>query len=59
MLKIEIQTDNDAFASLFGGEECARILRDVANKLEEGYTDGPLIDYNGSKVGHFHLIKGD
>ena len=56
MLKIEINTDNDTFAGI-AGEECASILRYVANKLEEGYTDGPLVDYNGNTVGRFNLTS--
>lgn len=58
MFGLNIKTDNDAFADL-AGEECARILRDVAKKLDEGYTDGPLVDFNGTKVGWFHLNTGD
>lgn len=58
MFKLEIKTDNDAFVDL-AGEECARVLRDVASKLEEGYTSGPLIDFNGTQVGWFYLNQGD
>lgn len=57
MFKLEIKTDNDAFTSLSGVHECVRILRDVATKLENGHTHGPLIDYNGTKVGEFHLTN--
>ncbi len=56
MFKIEINTDNDAFAEDVG-EECARLLRQVANKIEDGYTVGPLIDYNGTKVGEFRFTE--
>jgi len=51
MIKIEIQTDNAAFSE-GGGYEVARILRELATKIEGGH-DGPipLMDINGNRVG--------
>ena len=54
--KVEIDTDNSAFADMEGGE-IARILRGIAGTVEE--TSGEsfadyavsLFDVNGNKVG--------
>ena len=53
MFKIEIETDNDAFAD-HAPSEVAKILRALADKLDHcrglpGYV--PLHDPNGNKVG--------
>lgn len=60
MLKIRIETKNSAFDETeFRGreEECARILRDVAQKIIDGQTYGSLFDINGNNVGSFNLSK--
>lgn len=46
-IKININTDNDAF--LFRGE-LTRILNQVAEKFEDGYSDFSINDINGNKV---------
>jgi hypothetical protein len=54
-----ITTENAAFCDADTGEEsqeasnleCARILRDIANKLEAGQDCGSCRDVNGNKVG--------
>lgn len=52
-LKIEIETDNDAFEPN-GGSEAARILRDVADRIDGadvcdiGFS---VRDINGNRVG--------
>jgi hypothetical protein len=53
MLKIEIETDNAAFE--YPREECARILRDIADSLEGGRNGGVCIDANGNRVGTWEL----
>ena len=58
MLKIEIKTDNAAFTEC-PQDECARILRDIAEKMEIGCVDGVCIDYNGNRVGSWELEPQD
>ena len=54
MFKITIETDNAAFEGDMAFDvEVSRILRIAAAKVEEGYREGPLLDYNGNTVGHF------
>jgi len=58
MFTLEIATGNDAFATGTGvGAEVARILRDLADNVEERSDDaeGLLRDYNGAKVGSWRL----
>ena len=31
------------------------LLRETADKMDEGYTSGPLLDVNGNTVGHWSL----
>jgi len=58
MLRIEIATENAAFYlhDHAPGYELARILRDVANRIEAGATEGPIYDVNGNKVGRYDTI---
>jgi hypothetical protein len=49
-MHITIKTDNDAFAD-DEGREVSRILRDIAQDIEDGRTHGPCMDANGNKVG--------
>jgi len=56
MITIKIDTNNAAFAD--GGQnEIARILRELADKVEErgtpGGTKAAIMDINGNKVGYF------
>jgi hypothetical protein len=59
--RVTINTDNDAFGdpTFQGGataaSETARILRDIAGKLEAGIHDGAAYDHNGNRVGEFKL----
>lgn len=58
MFTLEIATDNDAFTVGTGvGAEVARILRDVADNVEElgGGAQGLLRDCNGATVGSWRL----
>lgn len=60
-MTIRFETDNEAFTNQ--GEEnpeamraeSARILRVIADKLENGQDGGPVIDANGNKVGTWSL----
>lgn len=54
-MKVNIKTENAAFTDN-KGRECARILRELADRLlERGYPERaqriPLYDINGNKVG--------
>ena len=50
MFKVEIDTDNDAFAD--GQEqELSRILRYLADEVEAGNLERILRDSNGNRVG--------
>lgn len=54
---LTIATDNAAFDPNEGGDvsgEVARILREVADKVESGRLEGVLRDINGANVGQYH-----
>ena len=55
MFKIEIETGNAAFDYGDKGHEIARILRDIADKVENGAESGVARDINGNKVGTFEV----
>lgn len=61
MFKLEIDTGNAAFDEDNGGagEEIARILKAVADKVADGYTEGPCTDFNGNRVGRWYLSERD
>ena len=50
-MKIEIKTDNEAFSDGNEDSEIARILRKLADDLENGRHPYYTIDINGNKVG--------
>lgn len=58
MLEVKVSTENDAFQSGNVTDECVRILRAIADRLE---VDGPsglfetVYDANGNDVGRFRL----
>lgn len=58
MFTIEIDTSNSAFEDV-EQDEIARILREIANKLENDSTDGPIYDINGARVGKYGFDLGD
>lgn len=60
MFTMEFKTGNaafhdDEFDNFATTDEVARILRDVAAKIECGYVQGGCIDYNGNRVGSWQL----
>lgn len=63
MFKLEIKTGGAAFCDPYSGEESeldearevARILREVADKVEAGRRDGKCMDFNGNSVGEFRF----
>ena len=52
--RLEFSTDNAAFADDARGE-VARVLRDIAARIERGATDGLARDINGNMVGGWRL----
>ena len=60
MLNIEIKTGNAAFSedevlTIEGRYEIARLLRDVAMKIENFYENGKIMDVNGNCCGEWNL----
>ena len=53
MFTCEMKTDNAAFGEdrLDEGAEIARILREIADRVEQGDNHGICMDINGNKVG--------
>ena len=60
---VEFNTDNAAFGNDRGdpawGQEVARILREVVDKIERDYTIGTIRDLNGNTVGRFGVQTGE
>lgn len=54
MFTMKLQTHNAAFED-GAASETARILRDVAKRLERGDLAGVAWDVNGNHVGEFEL----
>ena len=54
--RITINMDNAAFEDLLGSE-LARILRDLADRIEDGDLADRIVlrDYNGNTVGQFEI----
>jgi hypothetical protein len=50
---LKFDCDNAAFADGDAPHEIARILREIADHMEEGSTSGHAIDGNGNIVGKF------
>jgi hypothetical protein len=58
MFRLRLTTGNDAFDNGVA-IEVARILRETADKLENGVTDSIVLDANGNRVGHYALTGGN
>ena len=60
-VQIIIAADNAAFHESEDGTECARILRELSDKIENMAFDGgevlPLMDHNGNRVGSLTTEK--
>jgi hypothetical protein len=61
-MKIEFKTSGAAFKDVDGEEniyyktaEVIRILNRVINRIEDGRTDGAIMDVNGNKIGEWSL----
>jgi len=58
MFRLNVETGNAAFDDGKLATELARILRDVADKIENGKDFGSTIDINGNSVGQFTIGRG-
>lgn len=58
-MKVEFETDNDAYQNLGNGDVdgvlVADTLREIANKIESGEVMGSVRDPNGNTVGYYRL----
>lgn len=54
-MKIEFRTTNAAFDEPYFSIEVCRILKDIANKVEDGYDTGFIFDLNGNQIGVWML----
>ena len=57
MLKIKIDTNNDAFQNGNRKVEIFNILDDIKNEIKRGYEEGNIHDSNGNYVGSFKLTN--
>lgn len=55
MFKLSFSIDNAAFHEGYGREETARILKETAQKVEEGYNSGKIRDINGNTIGSWEV----
>lgn len=59
MMTVEIETDNEAFSDDARGHELARILRNIADKVEGlgSHSDrGKAFDINGNSVARWEVF---
>lgn len=54
MFKVHFSTDNSAFTGI-EALETARILKEIAKKLEQGKLEGVVLDDNGNSIGVYAL----
>ena len=55
MFSLKLKTDNAAFSDGNKSFEIARILRELADKIEDGQTEGNTRDINGNTTGSFKV----
>jgi len=55
--KLSFKMDNDAFKYPHGDYEAARILRDVADRVQDGFVASTIRDSNGAIVGSYELTE--
>lgn len=53
-MKIEFDTSNDAFQEC-GTYEIKRILNEIGKQLDNGITEGVIMDINGNKIGNWKI----
>lgn len=57
-VELRIDSENAAFDDVDGGaqREAARLLREAADRIEQGSEVGHLIDYNGNVAGAWEVL---
>lgn len=63
MVKIEFTTSGAAFCNDYTGEpdeysermEIKRLLKEISKDIDNGYTHGSVMDYNGNKIGTWEI----
>ena len=59
MFKMKIETDNAAFDDGERMHEVARILREVADKIDAARMGGTILDGNGNSIGRWDCYAGE
>ena len=54
MFELKFKTNNAAFED-YAEQEVSRILKEIANKIENGLTGGKVRDINGNTIGEWDL----
>lgn len=58
MFKLTFETSNAAFAEDDATDELARILREVAGRIQNnGEDQGRVRDVNGNDIGYFEWVE--
>lgn len=57
--RLDVTDMDDAAMDEYPREEVARLLRETAEKVENGEDYGNLRDINGNNVGHWSLTERD
>jgi hypothetical protein len=52
-MNMNFEMDNDAFYERY---EFERILKDVVEKYNQGFSEHAIMDVNGNKVGRWEII---
>lgn len=56
--ELSVLMENAAFEDGGGRGELARILRKVADHVQEGGERGKILDVNGNRVGRWEMLDG-
>lgn len=59
MFELKFQTANAAFDGTGRATECARVLRDIADKLDRGCASDYARDINGNKIGDWWISTSE
>jgi hypothetical protein len=59
IFQLEFHIENDAFTTNCKKKEIARILRQIANRieLEHPISSNKIMDINGNSIGRFGIIR--
>jgi len=57
-ITIEFKTDNEAFQTDDKDMEIATIMKDVTNKIYDGFQEGRIHDSNGNPIGYWSTVEG-